>query len=192
MPKKAIRTTYYGERIACLRKSKNLTQEQFAEEIGMSPATISSIEQGRNQVSAEVAIAIADRFGVSLDWIYGRTEDTNDEASTMLLYLKKIMGFHIDQNYTHPYFFVIGKPFFDFFEGYVQATKLFNEGAIPEAAYNPWIDKLKDDFNKAMKENPDAKEYGLIPKSELFRKDTPTIKIDWSAPVGQGGGIGNG
>lgn len=88
------------------------------------------------------------------------------------------MGFRIDQNYTYPYFFVIGKPFFDFFDGYVQATDLFNKGAIPEAAYNPWIEKLKDDFNKAMKENTDAEEYGLVPKSKLRKKDAPCIRVD--------------
>lgn len=167
-----------NERIIDLRKKLALTQEKFAEKVGISPDSVRKMERDDLKVSADTAIKIADSCNVSLDWIYGRTEDTSDEASTMLLYLKKVMGFRIDQNYTYPYFFVIGKPFFDFFDGYVQATDLFNKGAIPEAAYNPWIEKLKDDFNKAMKETTDAEEYGLVPKSKLKKKDAPRIRVD--------------
>ena len=174
------------EQVSKLRKRMDLNQETFAEKIGKSVATIRKIEQGNMKLSADVAIAIADAFHVSLDWLYGRTNDTNDDASTMLMYLNKVLGFYTDNNYDQPYFFSLSQPFFDFFDGYTQATNLFKKGDIPEAAYNPWVDKLKSDFNEAIKSNPERKEYGLVPKEKLLAKNAPHVRFDWSAPLGNG------
>ena len=174
------------EQVSKLRKRMDLNQETFAEKIGKSVDTIRKIEQGNMKLSADVAIAIADAFHVSLDWLYGRTNDTNDDASTMLMYLNKVLGFYTDNNYDQPYFFSLSQPFFDFFDGYTQATNLFKKGDIPEAAYNPWVDKLKSDFNEAIKSNPVKKEYGLVPKEKLLAKDAPHVGFDWSAPFGNG------
>ena len=174
------------EQVSKLRKRMDLNQETFAEKIGKSVDTIRKIEQGNMKLSADVAIAIADAFHVSLDWLYGRTNDTNDDASTMLMYLNKVLGFYTDNNYDQPYFFSLSQPFFDFFDGYTQATNLFKKGDIPEAAYNPWVDKLKSDFNEAIKSNPERKEYGLVPKEKLLAKNAPHVRFDWSAPLGNG------
>ena len=105
------------EQVSKLRKRMDLNQETFAEKIGKSVDTIRKIEQGNMKLSADVAIAIADAFHVSLDWLYGRTNDTNDDASTMLMYLNKVLGFYTDNNYDQPYFFSLSQPFFDFFDG---------------------------------------------------------------------------
>lgn len=174
------------EQVSKLRKRMNMNQETFAEKIGKSVDTIRKIEQGAIKLSADVAISIADAFHVSLDWLYGRTDDTNDEASMMLMYLNKVLGFYVDHNYDQPYFFSISQPFFDFFDGYTQATNLFQRGDIPEAAYNPWIDKLKEDFNEAIKNNPAKEEYGLVPKGKLLAKNAPRIRIDLGGPLGNG------
>ena len=173
-------------RVGKLRERMGMNQEEFAEKIGKSVDTIRNIEQGTMKLSADTAIAIADAFHVSLDWLYGRTDNTNDDASTMLMYLNKVLGFYTDNNYNQPYFFSLSQPFFDFFDGYTQATNLFKRGDIPEAAYNPWIDKLKSDFNEAIKSNPVKKEYGLVPKEKLLAKDAPHVGFDWSAPFGNG------
>ena len=174
------------EQVSNLRKRMNLNQETFAEKIGKSVDTIRKIEQGNMKLSADVAIAIADAFHVSLDWLYGRADDTNDDASTMLMCLDKLLGFYVDNSYDRPYFFSMAQPFFDFFDGYTQATNLFENGDIPEAAYNPWVDKLKYDFNEAMKCNTERKEYGLVPKEKVLAKNAPRVRIDWGAPLGNG------
>lgn len=53
-------------------------------------------------MTLDKATKIADAYNVSLDWIYGRTEDTSDTASSMLLYLNKLFNFKIDENYENP------------------------------------------------------------------------------------------
>ena len=55
-----------GKRIQEIRKSKRLTQEQFAELIGMDPKNVSKIENGKNYPTAENLNAIANALGVDV------------------------------------------------------------------------------------------------------------------------------
>jgi len=48
-----------GQRIQILRKKCKLTQEQFAEKIGIDPKNVSKIENGNNYPSPETLTAIA-------------------------------------------------------------------------------------------------------------------------------------
>ena len=48
-----------GQKIQMLRKKRRLTQEQFAELIGIDPKNVSKIENGNNYPSAETLTSIA-------------------------------------------------------------------------------------------------------------------------------------
>ncbi len=48
-----------GNNIKLLRKQKKLTQEQFAEYIGIDPKNVSKIENGKNYPTADTLAAIA-------------------------------------------------------------------------------------------------------------------------------------
>ena len=54
-----------------LRKGRNMSQEQFAGEIGVATNTISRIETGTVPLSAEVALKIKEKFTVSMDYLFG-------------------------------------------------------------------------------------------------------------------------
>ena len=62
------------ERIRFLRKENNETQGQLAKEVGIATRTYQDIEAGRYLPRHETFIALADHFGVSLDYLAGRTE----------------------------------------------------------------------------------------------------------------------
>lgn len=62
-------------RVKELRQECGLTQEKFAEEIEVATNTISRIEQGKMSLSSEVALKIADKYYVSLDWLFFRGEE---------------------------------------------------------------------------------------------------------------------
>lgn len=64
-----------SERIRDLRKEHNLTQEQLAEITGVGKSTISRIEKG-DSVTDDIALTLAKYFGVSLDYLFGVTDDT--------------------------------------------------------------------------------------------------------------------
>lgn len=55
-----------GQRIQAIRKSKRLTQEQFAELIGIDPKNVSKIENGNNYPSPETLTSIARALDVDI------------------------------------------------------------------------------------------------------------------------------
>lgn len=72
----------FKDRLVQLRKELNLTQTEFAEKIGFSRTAISAWEIGRNEPSNEDTIKIADFFGVSVDYIIGKTNNRKGESSS--------------------------------------------------------------------------------------------------------------
>jgi len=57
-----------GRRIRGLR-GFDITQADFANRIGISQSYLSAIEHGRNEIGAEVLLAIAREFDKSLEWL---------------------------------------------------------------------------------------------------------------------------
>jgi transcriptional regulator with XRE-family HTH domain len=57
-----------GRRIRGLR-GFDITQADFAARIGVSQSYLSAVERGRNEVGAEVLLAISRGFDKSLEWL---------------------------------------------------------------------------------------------------------------------------
>lgn len=64
----------FGERIYNLRKKSGLSQEDFADKLGVSRQAVSKWETGQSVPDSEKASAIAKFFGVSLDWLINGEE----------------------------------------------------------------------------------------------------------------------
>lgn len=66
----------FAEKLKELRKSKkHLTQQNMADILGVAKTTYASYEQGKRTPDTDLQNKIADYFGVSLDYLHGRTED---------------------------------------------------------------------------------------------------------------------
>lgn len=65
----------FSKRIAALRKQRKMTQEELADALGISRAALSHYEQGRREPDFETVQKIASFFGVSTDYLLGRTDD---------------------------------------------------------------------------------------------------------------------
>jgi len=46
-----------------------MTQADFASRIGVSQSYLSAVEHGRNEIGAEVLLAISQEFDKSLEWL---------------------------------------------------------------------------------------------------------------------------
>ena len=57
----------FAENIKALRKSKDLTQEQFGKEFGVDKRTVSTWENGISEPNLATIAKICDYFGESLD-----------------------------------------------------------------------------------------------------------------------------
>ena len=71
----------FGNTIKQLRKDNNLTQEGFAEKLGVTRQAISNWENNRNLPDIEMLICISKTFSISLDvLILGGNDMTQMEA----------------------------------------------------------------------------------------------------------------
>lgn len=61
-----------GNRLSDLLASSDISQRELAKEIEVSNSTISRIISRDGNVQLKTAVAIADHFCVSLDWLVGR------------------------------------------------------------------------------------------------------------------------
>lgn len=61
------------ERIRNLREDQDLTQQDIAQMLHCSQVCYSNYETGKRDVPVEVLAALADFYGVSVDYLMGRT-----------------------------------------------------------------------------------------------------------------------
>lgn len=61
--------------ITLLRKEKGVTQKQAAAELGVSQALLSHYEKGIRECGLEFVVRVADYYGVSCDYLLGRSAD---------------------------------------------------------------------------------------------------------------------
>ena len=62
------------ERMRELRKERKETQRQVADAIGVTDRQYQRLESGEHRPSLDTLIALADHFGVSLDYLAGRSD----------------------------------------------------------------------------------------------------------------------
>lgn len=70
-----------GQTIKNLRRSKKLSQTEFAKIVGVSQTTVTAWETGKADPSSLAIIRIADYFGVTADYLLGRSKKENDTDS---------------------------------------------------------------------------------------------------------------
>lgn len=63
----------FPERLKLLREKAGWTQEELAEKIKVSDATINRYEKGTRRPDMDILELFADIFGVSVDYLLGRT-----------------------------------------------------------------------------------------------------------------------
>lgn len=153
-------------------KNGKISQEEFAEKIGVSAETIKKIEQGKIKLSLDNAIRIKNQYNVSLDWIYGLEEDVNDEASIMLLALRKYFNLCTKKHESTKETYLtisIEKTLRDFLLEYDDAERLIEEKGIPEAGREAWLNDIKYRFNQKNKgrEKSEIINYKLTDFSDI-------------------------
>ena len=74
-------------RLKELRKSRKLSQAQVAAGINCTPPTYSRYERGTRQPSLDMVLRMADFFGVSLDYLFGRTPPDSSALSENETYM---------------------------------------------------------------------------------------------------------
>lgn len=64
-----------SERLFALRQERGLSQKKLVKEMGFALNTYVRYERGERVPDADVLICIADFYGVTLDYLVGRSEE---------------------------------------------------------------------------------------------------------------------
>jgi transcriptional regulator with XRE-family HTH domain len=67
-------------RIRSIRRQKDLSGTKVAEMLGISAQYYYDIEKGKRNLSAEMAARLAEIFGVTTDYLLGRTDEPNEKS----------------------------------------------------------------------------------------------------------------
>lgn len=69
-----VLTRKFGQKIAFLRKNANLTQDELAFKVNISPSYLSSIERGVCDTTISTAKRLAKALGISLSELFSFTK----------------------------------------------------------------------------------------------------------------------
>ena len=64
----------FNERLKILREEKKLTQGGLAKELDMPLRSYNRLESDGSKTHYDTLLKIADYYGVSVDWLMGRTD----------------------------------------------------------------------------------------------------------------------
>ena len=64
-----------AERLKELRKERGVRQEQVAVALDISMSAYCNYEQGKREPTASVLVRMADYYGVSVDYLLGRSDE---------------------------------------------------------------------------------------------------------------------
>ena len=91
----------FFQRIKELRKEKGLTQKEISKFLGFSDRTVGYYETGQRTPPPDILEKLADYFGVSVDYLLGRTDINNawsEEAGTT--FAKRLKNLRISKGVT--------------------------------------------------------------------------------------------
>ena len=71
----------FGERLRELRKEKGKNQEELAKIFFITKSSICKYEKDNNFPSAQLIQSMSDYFGVSVDYLLGKTDKRNENKS---------------------------------------------------------------------------------------------------------------
>lgn len=80
-----------GERIEAVRKQSGLSQEAFAESIGVSRNSYFKYVRGHRAVPSDVLSAILEKYGTDPVWLHEGDDGLNSRTTSLLDDMKQIL-----------------------------------------------------------------------------------------------------
>lgn len=80
-----LRSETIGKILKFLRTKIGITQKTVADNIGIAQQTYAGYESGKHEPSIEIAIRIANFYGLSMDYITGRFIDYDEYTEEIML-----------------------------------------------------------------------------------------------------------
>lgn len=80
-----------GPRIAALRRAAGISQSELAQKLKISPSAVGMYEQGRREPALDILAAMAEIFGVTIDFLVtGKAGSSEEENRLTQLLLDRV------------------------------------------------------------------------------------------------------
>lgn len=164
-----------GEIIKRLRTSKNISQPELAEMLGISPSMMGMIEQCRRKPSDDVKLKICELFNVSMDYLMGRTTMKNPTREIEMQLSK--LNLSSDEYDTLLNKWIV--------EQKIDNLNFDEPNSIIFKAYMDYLSQKPMDSNASieeLKQNTDAIDIDFINMLKLLNKNY-IVSSNYSKPV---------
>lgn len=149
-------TAIFAKRMKEAREKRGLKQKELAEEIGVTPQTVSAYEKTGKAPTMDNAVSIAKVLGVSLDWLCGIDRDMKNQNDITTLgdaarFLHQISSWitvsvyddclssSAQYNTSHPgILFDIDDELASFISDSLKMKKLLRDGTFTQEFYDRW------------------------------------------------------
>ena len=81
----------FGQRIQDARMTRGITQEEFAEEIDVSPSYYQKLERGVRTCSLDILVSIAEHLHVSTDYLLTGKRSSTKEIKKALMESSRLL-----------------------------------------------------------------------------------------------------
>jgi len=92
MQQESSKKSKFAGNMSKLRREKGLSQRQAASELGISQALLSHYETDAREPKLDFVVRVCDFYGVTTDFILGRTKERGDGASRLSAKISEIVG----------------------------------------------------------------------------------------------------
>lgn len=89
----------FPEKIRELRLINKMTQQEIADQLGITRPAYTAYESGKREPDFSILQSIADIFGVTTDYLLGRTKITKKTLKSEVIHLDKILRSTIELTY---------------------------------------------------------------------------------------------
>jgi len=143
----------FAERLKKTRLDNNVSQQELAEHLGITPSSLYYYENGLRTPSINILKKLVERFGVSADWLLGFEKKENTELKTYADMIKLILPLLNYPNIWHSSV-QTGLPFdthdtlglitndneiLSFLKDYDNMKALIQRNSVPEDLFQSWI-----------------------------------------------------
>lgn len=172
----------FSKRIKELRTSLNLTQSEFAKQIGTTQATLSSYENSSKLPSIELLISISQKCNVSIDWLCGMQNEqtTVQSISTYSDIIRALSNIGVLDNlkmsisiitvpnseiedHNEAQITIDDEIIVKFFEEWIEVLSLCKKSPSGKKLYDIWIKDILERYDIPIKINPTERYCNLLP-----------------------------
>ena len=152
----------FGERLKEIRNANNMSQNELANYLDITPSSLSYYENGVRNPPITILPKLVERFNVSVNWLLGINENQNIELKTYADMIRHIIPLLEQSNAW--YIWLESLPYnggeqvhglgtsdniiLDFLNDYEKMSELTDKSSVPEDLFRTWIDgriqSLKD------------------------------------------------